>query len=244
MPELRLIHARVGSHAYGTNLPDSDLDLMSIYVGDPYVYLGMDYFGQQGTRQYKQAPTDGIETEITHYEVLKFMRMLTSFNPNVIPILYLDEYIEVHPLGQEIIDNRKMFNSRAAYHSFSGMAHNQIKKMVDGDTTGEMGAKRKAIRDEHGFDRKHALHAIRLQRTLLEFIRSDGEVMNINRTNIDREELMAIRLGPIPLIEIQQISNDLEQKINKAIGKSSLPPYPDRDKINEFCVNLLKRAIL
>jgi predicted nucleotidyltransferase len=242
MAEACLISGLVGSHAYGTELPDSDIDTMKVYAADVTCYLGVDSFGQQGTRQYKLCPVDGFESETVEYEVIKYIRLCCNFNPNVIPLLYLSDYIEVSSLGQELINNRKIFNSRKAYTAFCGMADNQIAKMTNGDTTGEMGAKRKAIRAEHGFDRKHALHAIRLQRTLLEFLECDGETMNVKRTK-DREELMAIRLGPVTLPEIQKMSQDLNRKVQIAIGKSGLPDNVDRDVVNEFCVGLMRKVI-
>lgn len=43
MNKIILLNAIVGSQAYGTNTPDSDIDTKGVYLQDPMEVLGMEY---------------------------------------------------------------------------------------------------------------------------------------------------------------------------------------------------------
>lgn len=43
MDKIILLNAIVGSQAYGTNTPDSDIDMKGVYLQNPMEILGMDY---------------------------------------------------------------------------------------------------------------------------------------------------------------------------------------------------------
>ena len=145
----------MGSQSVGTNTPESDTDYMEVVLAGEDVYLGMDYWGSQGTKERKTTDEQGKVVEATAYELTKFLRLCSGFNPNVIPLLWLkpEHYLILESAGKLIIENRHLFNSKVAVFSFCGYAHNQLKKMgTDGAATGRMGAKRKDLRDKFGYD--------------------------------------------------------------------------------------------
>ena len=57
--------------------------------------------------------------------------MLNS-NPNVLSLLWLkpNQIIYENPIGERLRENRDLFVTKQAYHSFSGYAHAQFKKMI------------------------------------------------------------------------------------------------------------------
>ncbi len=110
-----------GSHAYGTNTPESDIDVRGIFKTDLKKRLSL--FSQ--TEQISDSKND-----ITYYEISKFISLAKDCNPNIIELLWTpDDCIQFkNETMQKIIDNRSLFISKKAKHTFSGYAFAQIKK--------------------------------------------------------------------------------------------------------------------
>lgn len=238
VPERRILGAVVGSHAYGTATSESDLDTMEVYLGHENSYIGLDWWGNQGTREYRTP-----EGETTAYELRKFLRLCQNFNPNVVPLLWLKDttYFCATPEGRELLAARDLFSSRAAYHSFAGYAHGQLRKMGEpGASTGKMGEARKALRERFGYDTKYAYHTIRLGTMLTEFL-EDG-ILRVCRTE-DREELLAIRNGRYKYEEVLERSTALLEEAKLKLVKSPLPEGPDKEGIRKLCRKLVREHL-
>lgn len=110
-----------GSHAYGTNNDNSDVDFRGITLNMPSDLLGLTEF-----EQYEDADTDTVI-----YAFNKIIRLLLECNPNTCEILGLDEeqYLIKTPLGQEIVDAGGLFISKRAARSFGGYAGAQLRRL-------------------------------------------------------------------------------------------------------------------
>jgi len=116
---------RHGSHAYGTNTPDSDVDEKGVCVlRDPKFYIGFSKFDQKDGGW-----SDDADRQI--YDIRKFVRLALACNPNIIEILFVteDDVLKITPAGQLLRDNREMFLSRRAAKTFTGYALSQLKKV-------------------------------------------------------------------------------------------------------------------
>ncbi len=119
-----------GSQSHGTFVPSSnpnsidDIDLMGVYIGSPEFY-----FGFNGKDVYESFID---EYDIVCYELKKFVGLLAKNNPNVLSMLWLkdDSILLSTPVWKQLSDNRQLFASKLAYHSFSGYAYAQLKKMT------------------------------------------------------------------------------------------------------------------
>ena len=110
-----------GSHAYGTNIEGSDLDIRGIALNSkPEILLGNDF------EQVAERITDTVI-----YSFSKIVKLLINCNPNTIEILGLlpEQYIYLSPIGQELIDNRDMFLSKRAIYAFGGYANQQLYRL-------------------------------------------------------------------------------------------------------------------
>jgi predicted nucleotidyltransferase len=170
-----------------------DKDIMGVCINPLTDYFGLGQtLGKRSVHEKMIAPWDAVT-----YEIRKYVSLLAKCNPNVLSLLWLrpEHYMTIEPAGQLLIDNRDMFVSKMIYHSFSGYAHGQLHRMTHfGDNaykTGYMGAKRKALAEEHGFDRKNAAHCIRLLRMGIGFL-NEG-VLHVWRE--DARELLDIKTG-------------------------------------------------
>lgn len=113
-----------GSHAYGTNLPTSDVDVKGIAIPPSNYYFGM-------LNNFEQAELKGKEPDGVIYEIRKFFKLARDCNPNIIEVLHTDpeDWIHVHPVGQVILDNKDIFLSKKAYFTFFGYARAQLKRI-------------------------------------------------------------------------------------------------------------------
>ena len=110
-----------GSHAYGTNTENSDLDIRGIAHNSPsYILSGRDF------EQVVDVPTDTVI-----YSFDKMIKLLCEANHNTIEIVGLkpDHYLYVSSLGEEILKNKKMFLSKRCIRSFGGYAFDQLRRM-------------------------------------------------------------------------------------------------------------------
>lgn len=110
-----------GSRGYGTDTPDSDIDLRGVTQNLPSDLLGLTSF-----EQYEDARTDTVI-----YSFSKLVTLLLSCNPNTIEILGLDEdqYLIVSPLGRELLNHKSLFLSKRAASSFGNYAGDQLRRL-------------------------------------------------------------------------------------------------------------------
>lgn len=110
-----------GSHAYGTNIVTSDLDVRGCALNTKEeVLLG---------RGFEQVQNNDTDTVI--YSFNKLVSLLTNCNPNTIEILGLrpEHYIYKTDIGQELLNNKNIFLSRKAAFSFGGYATAQFRRL-------------------------------------------------------------------------------------------------------------------
>lgn len=111
-----------GSHAYGTNVEGSDIDIRGV-AGSPEI-LGFNHF--------EQAIDNRTDTVI--YAVNKFVSLLAQGNPNIIELLGNDPelYVNMTPEGQMLLDNRELFLTRRIAYSYGGFANDQLRRLQMG----------------------------------------------------------------------------------------------------------------
>lgn len=111
-----------GSHAYGTETGNSDVDMRGITLNSKFDILGLDKGFEQVVHN---------ETDTTIYSFNKMIKLLTDCNPNTIEIggLKTEHYLYVSHIGQELLDNFDMFLSKKAIHTFGSYAHSQLRRL-------------------------------------------------------------------------------------------------------------------
>ena len=223
-----------GSHAYGTNIEGSDLDLRGAATHSPRDILTGGGF--------EQVTND--ETDTTIYSLEKLISLLSNCNPNVIEILGLEpwQYIYISPIGQRLIDNKEMFLSKRAIHSFGGYATAQLRRLEN-----------KAIRLVNDDQReKHILDSIENSRyTFPE--KYFGNPNDSIRLYIDKavnplmntEIFMDVTLSHYPLRDYKSMwseMNDVVKSYNK-IGKRNQHAI-ERGKLGKHMMHLVRLYLM
>ena len=110
-----------GSHAYGTNNENSDLDIRGCALNSKMQILTNENF-----EQFVNEATD-----TTIYSFNKLVSLLSNVNPNTIEMLgnKPEHYFYISPIGQELIDNAHLFLSKKCVHSFGGYANQQLYRL-------------------------------------------------------------------------------------------------------------------
>ncbi|NPV12924.1 MAG: nucleotidyltransferase [Ignavibacteria bacterium] len=110
----------VGSQAYGTSTPTSDIDKKGVYIQPLEDIMGFGYIEQISDEKNDQV----------YYEVRRFLELISTNNPNIIELLNLPEEMITykHPIYDLILENKDKFISKICRHSFAGYAIAQIKK--------------------------------------------------------------------------------------------------------------------
>lgn len=215
-----------------------DKDVLGVCLAPIETYLG---FGR-----FEQRETFLREWDVVVYEYRKFVRLLSQANPNVLSLLWLEpnHYIYRTQVGERLIAQRDLFSTKRIYHSFTGYAHGQLKRMTHfGDkafVTGYLGAKRKALVEKYGYDCKNAAHLIRLLRMGIEFLREG--VLHVLRP--DARQLMDIKLGAWTLVQVQAEAERLFQRAEAAYDACTLPNEPDMNRVERLVIETLQDFIV
>ncbi|MEN6535526.1 MAG: nucleotidyltransferase domain-containing protein [Bryobacteraceae bacterium] len=122
IPKRTIFLAHHGSTAYGTSLPESDIDYRGVAVAPREFYLG-------GLHRFDQAVCN--KPDLTIFDLRKFVSLASQCNPNVLEILFVDEldHLQVSAAGRKLLDARDLFVTRRVKHTFSGYAHSQMKRI-------------------------------------------------------------------------------------------------------------------
>lgn len=215
-----------GSHAYGLNTEESDLDIRGISMGTPDSILGMESFDI-----FEDKNTDTVI-----YSMKRFVELAMKGAPNVLEILfsnpenilYCDEKI-----GKMLLDNRDMFLSKRIYYSFKGYAKNALK---DAEKRLETNPKKA---------NKYAMHYIRLCLEVITLLNSN-DLTDVLKNN--RDMLMWIRNGSMRhgnkfTEEFYESVRDFENLLEKAYQNSLLPDTVDVKKMSGLLVKMNKEFL-
>lgn len=111
-----------GSHAYGLNTPESDIDERGILIPPKEYYLSpfknIDQFISN-------------DPDVTIFALDKFIKLAVQNNPNVLELLFIDESLikVLKPEAKILRDNRDLFLSAKCKFTYSGYAFSQLRRI-------------------------------------------------------------------------------------------------------------------
>jgi len=106
----------VGSQAYGTNTPESDVDRKFVYVLPNYLYGFI--------------PQVHVTKDYVGFELGEFMQLIETANPTMLELIASPEdCIQIkHPIFDLILNQKKKFITKRCKDAFGGYSRAQIKK--------------------------------------------------------------------------------------------------------------------
>ena len=156
-------------------------------------------------------------------------------NPNVLDSLFTPVTCVLHStrIGEMVRENRRIFLHKGSWHKFKGYAYSQLHKMDI--KTPQIGSKRAADIEAHGFDVKFAYHVVRLLDEV-EQILTTGDI-DLQRS---REVLKAIRRGEWTAEQVREFFAQKEKALEAAYDNSKLPHSPDEAQIKTLLLSCLE----
>lgn len=181
----QILRGIVGSCAYGLSTPESDVDIMGVYLEPQETFLGLRLVGE---KDFTVHTTSELRDQ-TFHEAGKFMRLALKSNPSILELLWLPdwayEYISV--AGEYLLDSRHWFASaplvKAAYF---GYATQQFKLL---EKRGDFGSDMKKRTE------KHARHLYRLLIQGFDLYRTGELSVELSETDAARVREFGLRVG-------------------------------------------------
>jgi len=220
MIEHTVLSVVVGSHAYGLDTDESDVDRRGVYVPPTRLFW-----------PFEKPPTsvDGPEQERVSWEVEHFLSLALKANPTVLEVLASDLVETCTPLGAELQALLPALLSQRAADSYRRATAQQFARAAAAMASG-------------GTPRwKQVMHVIRLL-TLCDRLLSTGEL--VLRVGEHRAQLLAVRDGDVPWKDVVKWVEDLRDRTARAVLHSPLPAVPDTAAVQDWLVSVRRRSAL
>ena len=223
-----------GSYSYGTNVETSDVDVRGCALNNPTDLIGLSSFEQ----------VVNTTTDTTVYSFNKLISLLLNCNPNTIEMLGCkpDHYFMMTDVGREMIENRKLFLSRRAVHSFGGYATQQLRRLENALARDRLSQARK---EEHIL--KSMQSAIRSFESRYTAFDKGSLVLftaESEREDLDSEVYANIRLEKYPVREFNSIMNELTSIISAYEKLNGRNRKKDDAHLNKHAMHLIRLYLM
>ena len=119
-----------GSRLYGLDTPESDYDYRGVFSAPLSHYVGgIDRPQIEGITAAKSIPHEPHSKDTVVYDLKKFIGLAAKSNPNIIELLWVNEYLYLDAIGEKLIALRDVFLTDSIRHTFAGYAHSQLKRL-------------------------------------------------------------------------------------------------------------------
>ena len=223
-----------GSHAYGTNVPGSDVDVRGCALNSKSDLLGLTNFEQ----------VINNETDTTVYSFNKLVSLLLNCNPNVIEMLGCkpEHYFQITDIGQRMIDNRKLFLSKRAVSSFGGYANQQLRRLENAIARDSLPQSR---REEHiKLSMENSMAAF--ERKYTEFPQGSIRLYTgeSDKEELDTEVFADIHLTRYPCREFHSMINDMTNIIGCYEKLNGRNRKKDEAHLNKHAMHLIRLYLM
>lgn len=223
-----------GSHAYGTENENSDLDIRGITLENVEDVLGLSNF-----EQFTNNPTD-----TTIYGLRKIITLLMNCNPNVIEMLGTkeDQLFILSPEGKLLRDNINLFLSKKAMHSFGGYATAQLRRLQNA-----------LARDNYPQEEKeiHILNSVKhqikhLQEHYKEFTDQELKLYidKSDKEDYETEIFMNIDLKKYPLRDFKSMYSEMNNIVKDYSKINHRNNKKDDLHLNKHAMHLVRLLIM
>lgn len=155
-----------GSHLYGLNTKDSDIDYRSVVLKND-VLFNLGITGKPTSRHKQSEEEDEVERDFLHY-----LKLLMKGNPEVVETLFIPSAkllvsdVLLIPFFQQ---PSAFFNSRGYYNALIGYSYGEETVAFGEAKQGSVGDKRRKLVKKYGFSPKNLTQAFRLVRSGIEY---------------------------------------------------------------------------
>jgi len=224
-----------GSHAYGTDTPNSDLDIRGITLNSAKEIL---------TMNYNDKPIEDRHTDTVIYFLKQIISLLLNCNPNTIEILGTkEEHLFIcTEEGRLLRDNADLFLSKKATASFGGYAIAQLRRLQNA-----------LARDSYPQKEKESHILSSIEKQLLTLPERYKEItsgsLNLYldtsmKEDFDEEIFMDINLKHYPLRDFKNIYSDINNVLKDYDKLNHRNSKKDELHLNKHAMHLIRLLIM
>lgn len=126
-----ILKFRTGSHLYGLNTPESDMDYIGVFLPNLETLFGLEKSKVLNKSTNKSTKNTKDDVDLTLYEFRKFITLALQNNPNIIELLFAnsENIIKRNSYGNVILRHNYLFPHKGLLNRFLGYSGSQRKKM-------------------------------------------------------------------------------------------------------------------
>lgn len=241
LPDVVMYVARTGSVSYGCSSDTSDEDFVGFCVPTINIlfpsFAGELYGWDMQTKRFEQWQQHGIKFndkvyDFNIYNIVKWFRLTADCNPNMVDSLFVrrEDVIHSTQISELVRENRKLFLSKKAWHTYKGYAYAQAASL-DKIPIGS----RKELVDKYGFDVKYAYHIVRLVDEVEQILTLED--LDLHRA---KEHMKAVRRGDLTKKDILEWFSVKEKELEKAYSNSKLPEKPREEELKQLLLKCIE----
>lgn len=192
-----------GSHAYGTNIEGSDVDLRGCALNRSQDLLGLSHF--------EQLVNDKLDVSIFAFN--KLIHLLCQCNPNIIEILGCkpEHYLVLTDIGKQLVDARKMFLSQRAAYTFGGYAFSQLRRLENAIARDKLAQPQKEVHIKNSIEK------------VVKNFNNEGRTVPVKyalsldksvHDDLETETYITMHLYGYPVRDLKALVNDINNVIN------------------------------
>ncbi|MDP4144444.1 MAG: nucleotidyltransferase domain-containing protein [Bacillota bacterium] len=224
-----------GSHAYGTDVPTSDLDIRGITLNTSKEIL---------TMSFNEKPFEDKATDTTIYFLKQVAGLFISCNPNSLEMLGTkpDHLFMLSKEGKLLRENYDIFLSIKAVSSFGGYAIQQLRRLQNALARDSYPQKEKE---------KHILNSIFKQFLTLtdRYKKITGDELYLyldksDKLDFDEEIFMDISLKHYPLRDFKNIYGEINNVIQSYDKLNHRNSKKDELHLNKHAMHLIRLLIM
>ena len=219
-----------GSHAYGTNVETSDVDVRGCAMNSRSDILGMTNFEQ----------FVNTETDTVVYGFNKLVKLLVDCNPNTIELLGCnpEHYLLLSDVGRQMIQNRGLFLSLRAANSFGGYATQQLRRLENALARDKLPPEK---REEHILGAvERSLRSFGDRYTSFEKGGIELLIGDSARDDVDKEVLCNIHIDGYPAREFSTLLNTLSSVVSSYDKLNHRNHKKDSAHLNKHAMHLIR----
>jgi uncharacterized protein len=224
-----------GSHAYGTDTPNSDLDIRGITLNSAEEIL---------TMEYNDKPVEDRATDTVVYFLKQIVTLLLNCNPNTIEILGTkpEQLFICTEEGKLLKDNVQLFLSKKAAASFGGYAIAQLRRLQNALARDSYPQKEKE---------QHMLCSIQKQLLTLpdRYKQLTGDELKLylgssEKEDFDEEIFMDISLKHYPLRDFKNVYSEMNNVLKDYDKLNHRNSKKDELHLNKHAMHLIRLLIM
>lgn len=223
-----------GSHAYGTNVETSDVDVRGCALNSKSDIIGLTNFEQVVNN----------ETDTTIYSFNKLVSLLVDCNPNTIEILGCkpEHYFILTDIGQRFLDNKSIFLSQRAFARFGGYAIQQLYRLENALARDKLPQSKKEEHIKSALERSLAT----FKSTFTEFDLGSIELFTdkSSRDDMDTEVFCNIHVDKYPAREFTVLLNQLSSVIGNYDKLQHRNHKKDDAHLNKHAMHLIRLYLM